>query len=141
MESPSGIRTAPFYRAFQAVPEGEFKAVLDRLEATEIGFDTGRRLLCRACSHPVTSTAQRITVNGGHTHVFHNPAGVEYEIGCFRQAPGCVKYAEATVEHTWFPGYVWCFALCVHCHEHLGWHYQGESGFYGLILKQLVEEQ
>lgn len=133
---------AGLYRAFQRLAENDFEASLADLAALEAPADTSRRLLCRACAHPVTSAAQRTTVNGGHQHVFSNPAGVLYEIGCFRQAPGCVQFATATLDYTWFPGYAWRYALCAQCHNHLGWHYQaaGESGFYGLILAQLVEE-
>ena len=47
-------------------------------------------IFCRLCGHRVTSDDQRISVNGSHTHTFFNPAGILFEVGCFRLAPGCL---------------------------------------------------
>lgn len=103
--------------------------------------DGGRRLCCRVCGLPVTDTASRVSVAGSHRHVFTNPAGVVYEIGCFAAAPGCAGAGTPTADFTWFPGYRWSFALCADCGTHLGWRYAaGAGGFYGLILDRLVEE-
>lgn len=95
---------------------------------------------CKACGLAVTEKDHKIGVNGSHSHTFFNPAGIVYELGCFRKAPGCHIAGEASSEFTWFVGHVWRFALCRRCNCHLGWLFeQGENSFYGLILTNLVE--
>jgi hypothetical protein len=80
-----------------------------------------------------------IDVGGAHRHSFVNPAGVTFEIGCFREAPGCMVEGEPTTELTWFAGFAWSYALCANCRAHLGWCYEGEGArFFGLILARLV---
>lgn len=96
---------------------------------------------CRQCGHVVTSAAARAEKAGHHRHVFGNPAGYVFEIGCFATAPGCAVQGPATLEFTWFAGYAWRFASCAACGTHLGWAYSsGADGFFGLILERLVAE-
>ncbi len=95
-------------------------------------------LYCRACGGLVTDGSQQISVNGSHAHTFFNPAGIVYELGCFRHAPGCAVVGDATMEFTWFANHSWRFGLCLLCDSHLGWLYEtGEQTFYGLILTRL----
>jgi hypothetical protein len=94
---------------------------------------------CAACGLNITDREQSILVAGRHVHRCTNPAGFAFEIGCFRQAPGCVAAGEPTLEWTWFAGYRWQIALCRQCGVHLGWRYTGEDSFFGLILDHLVE--
>jgi hypothetical protein len=95
-------------------------------------------LYCRACGGLVTDGDQQISVNGSHAHTFFNPAGIVYELGCFRNAPGCSVVGEATMEFTWFANHSWRFGLCLLCDTHLGWLYEtAEQTFYGLILTRL----
>ena len=103
--------------------------------------ESGERLLCLACGHPITSLRERISAGGAHQHTFANPAGFVFRIGCFGRAPGCVQSGPPpTLEHTWFPGRAWRCALCGGCRTHLGWAFQdGNSGFFGLILDRLLE--
>ncbi len=96
------------------------------------------KIICKACQHPITSHENRIEVNGQHQHVFSNPIGVVYEIGCFSSTNGCVNKGVPTLEHSWFKGFAWRFVLCSNCYSHLGWFYQSENdSFYGLILDAL----
>ena len=98
------------------------------------------KILCKYCKNKITSNDARIPVAGKQQHVFSNPSGFVYEIGCFSFAYGCVNHGPPTLEFTWFAGYAWRFALCSACHSHLGWFYQSrENSFYGLILDYLVE--
>lgn len=106
--------------------------------------DKGRALLCAACRHLVTRSNEKIDVHGKHAHVFFNPAGIVFELGCFREAPGCTFLGRPTLEFTWFDGYAWRVCLCSRCRTHLGWHYgnvHGPGQFYGLILSQLIAGQ
>ena len=109
----------------------------DRLR--RLGAD--RHLLCRACGAPVTTLDQRLMIEGRHVHERVNPAGEEYVLGCFDDAPGTLVLGEPTAEFSWFVGYVWSFALCRRCNIQLGWFFEGRNPrFHGLILDQLVEE-
>jgi hypothetical protein len=103
----------------------------------EDGLGRGRRLLCRACGRAITTESARIEVNGAHEHVEKNPSGKVFRIGCFRAAPGAVGWGSAFAEHTWFPGCTWQIALCGGCGCHLGWAFQGQDGFHGLIVDRL----
>jgi len=97
-------------------------------------------IFCKACGRTVTSRDQKISVQGEHYHTFFNPAGIVFEVGCFRQAPGCYVAGKPSSEFTWFAGHVWSFALCRNCRAHLGWFFDGGTvTFYGLILTNLIE--
>ncbi|MDY6831903.1 MAG: cereblon family protein [Thermodesulfobacteriota bacterium] len=99
-------------------------------------------LLCARCLHPITRPGARTTANGRHVHVFANPGGLVFEIGCFRTAPGCGHAGSPTLEFTWFNGYAWQVATCNGCLEHLGWYYTADgTSFYGLILNRLIDTQ
>lgn len=101
-------------------------------------------ILCRTCRHPITSVEHAIEMLGHHRHVFANPAGSVFEIGCFSLANGCMNYGEPTAQHSWFAAYQWRYALCGNCQAHLGWHFSPSGtgpSFYGLILANLIEEQ
>lgn len=109
-------------------------------EGEEEEVSPNEAIYCRTCGGVVTAREQKIAVHDSHTHTFFNPAGIVFELGCFRAAPGCHSTGEATSEFTWFAGYVWRFALCRQCSSHLGWFFEmGDSSFYGLILANLKE--
>ncbi|MHB8535207.1 MAG: cereblon family protein [Sulfuricaulis sp.] len=92
------------------------------------------RLFCAACRRPVTNQNERIQVQGGHEHRCTNPHGIEYHIGCFREAGGCTAIGEATLEYTWFTGYAWRIALCAHCHVHLGWRFEASGEYFHALI-------
>jgi hypothetical protein len=98
-------------------------------------------LRCPRCRHAVTSRDAAIEVDGAHEHVRSNPAGFEFEIGCFRDAPGCAADGPASEEWSWFPGYAWRVGLCVGCRVHLGWVFVLASAVYGLIVERLVVDE
>ncbi|MFW5837757.1 MAG: cereblon family protein [Desulfovibrionaceae bacterium] len=105
--------------------------------------ESGRRLVCRACRTYVTSLNARRQAAGSHRHVFCNPHGFVYEVGCFAFAPGCRPVGPLSSEFSWFPGYAWRITVCAGCQSHIGWRYlaeRGEDGFFGLILDHLIEE-
>jgi len=102
-------------------------------------FEKANFLCCRECKYPITHETDRIYINEQHQHVFANPHGFVYNIGCFRKAPGCIQFGEATDFFTWFPGYSWQIVICRHCAVLLGWFFQSkESWFWGLILDKLI---
>ena len=101
-----------------------------------------RHLVCAGCRNPITHSRYRTAREGQHRHVFFNPHGLVFEIGCFSQASGCLQAGRSTSEFTWFPGYAWQITLCSACTLHLGWRFQSEDGdgFYGFILSCLLEQ-
>ena len=116
--------------------------LLDLSDEKKKDSEEGDFLLCRACTNIITKSAYRITKNGHHTHVFTNPQGVVFEIGCFSRAQGCRNVSKPTAEYTWFPGFRWSISVCSNCQNHIGWHYQShEDNFYGLILDNLIESE
>jgi hypothetical protein len=101
-----------------------------------------RRLLCRSCGSPVTAEAERITIDGQHVHHRTNPAGIDFEFGCFTAARGAENVGQPTTEFSWFAGYTWMYSVCRECVTHLGWHFEGDGpSFHGLILARLVPER
>lgn len=120
--------------------------------APETGDDTDTKektddaIYCARCGHLVTRTRWKIAIGGGE-RVFTNPAGFSFHVVCFADAPGAEPAGDPTEQHTWFAGYLWCFALCKGCAQHLGWHYRAGEGapegadqFFGLIKDKLSNQ-
>jgi len=102
----------------------------------------GRKLVCKLCRSVITRQELGMEVNGQHRHVFFNPHGYVFELGCFASAKNVVPTGPKTDEFTWFPGLTWQVVACAHCASQLGWRYTGgDGGFYGLILTALIEEE
>ena len=96
-------------------------------------------LICSQCSGAITTRDQAISVNGQHEHAYFNPAGIAFEIRCFRQAPGCLVQGEPTTEFSWFDGYSWQYATCSNCLAPLGWFFMsGKDSFFGLITSKVI---
>lgn len=100
-----------------------------------------RPIRCKACRRAVTTRSAKIEVHGAHAHRRVNPSGVDFHLGCFASAPGCVAEGTPTTFWTWFPGYAWQIASCRGCGDHLGWAFSGERAFFALILPHLVEDE
>lgn len=97
-------------------------------------------LYCRACGRSITARDQAVTVHSSFRHTFFNPAGVVFEIGCYKQAAGCRKEGIPSSDFSWFSGYLWSVALCSGCQTHLGWYFDsGSAAFWGLIVNKLKE--
>lgn len=97
-----------------------------------------RRLVCRFCRNEVTHDAARIDIEGRHVHLRTNPSQIDFEFACFGEAPGAAQVGETTEEHSWFIGYRWRFAVCGRCGSHLGWFFEGEPAFWGLITSRVT---
>lgn len=100
-------------------------------------------LLCSTCLTRITWKDASAIINGAHKHVFVNPAGLVFEVGCFYQAVNLSGLDPVTSEFTWFPGYSWQTVLCSTCNSQMGWIYHASdaSVFFGLILDRLVESK
>ncbi|MDY0221384.1 MAG: cereblon family protein [Desulfobacterium sp.] len=98
-----------------------------------------KAVLCRFCYSIITHTDNLMAVNGSHSHIFANPHGHVYEIGCYKRASGCLAIFEPSAEFSWFNGYHWQVTICKTCSNHLGWYFQSNaSSFFGLIQKDLI---
>ena len=132
------------HKAFQVLDDKQLEALRKKLaqEEEESEEEKEKAIRCKGCGCKITTAEKRIEMNGRHKHIFNNPAGYVFEIGCFSSAEGCANQGMPTMEFTWFPGFAWRFALCGNCHMHLGWLYQsgGGNSFYGLVLDNLVED-
>ncbi|MBL8671299.1 MAG: hypothetical protein JNK11_11660 [Alphaproteobacteria bacterium] len=117
----------------QQTPEAE---IVERGDAAD-----DDRMYCAACGVVVTRQRWAIAMAGRHDHVFVNPSGFAFEIGCFREAPGSFAIGPATSEATWFPSYAWQVAVCLGCDIQLGWRYAGGAMpaiFFGLIRRRIA---
>ncbi|MDY0390854.1 cereblon family protein [Desulfobulbus oligotrophicus] len=104
---------------------------------TPVADENAKALRCTLCNTVITGQEQAVAVQGGHEHAFFNPAGIAFEIRCFRTAPGAIPQGNASDTFTWFSGYHWQIVLCINCHTHLGWRFIGDSIFFGLIASRL----
>ncbi|HPC42688.1 MAG TPA: cereblon family protein [Spirochaetota bacterium] len=137
----AGARPCVPFAALQQVDDRSFSTTEIR-DVPDHETDWGKKnILCKTCGNPITSDEAGIAMNGSHEHTFMNPRGMVFRIGCFSKAAGCFIVGSPTDEYTWFPGFAWCCVICARCQSHLGWHYRsGGSGFFGLILDQLVRQ-
>ncbi|NLX18221.1 MAG: hypothetical protein GXY53_02935 [Desulfobulbus sp.] len=94
-------------------------------------------LRCTLCHTVITKQELALSVQGSHEHAFFNPAGIAFEIRCFRAAPGTVLQGGTSDVFSWFSGYHWQVALCAHCRTHLGWRFTGDTVFFGLIAARI----
>ena len=102
------------------------------------------KLYCAQCGHLITDGTWRISMAGDHEHTFFNPAGVIFEIYCFKEAPGVFARGRASGEFTWFTGYKWQVAQCTGCAVHMGWKFSGADQprvFFGLIRSKLTDHR
>ena len=97
-----------------------------------------QKFCCAVCDNIITSQSDAIQVYGAHQHTKLNPDGRRFLIRCFSEAIGCALYGEATSYHTWFAGYSWRFVHCEKCNIQLGWYFQENDYFFGLIKEQLI---
>jgi len=112
-------------------------------DQTDIVTTEDDALYCRACGHLVTRTRWRVAIDGRREHLFVNPAGIAFEIACYREAPGAADASPATLEATWFPGFAWRVSICAGCSRHLGWRFEAVDAaqvFFGLIANRLTNQ-
>lgn len=97
-------------------------------------------LRCKQCDAAIAKAKDRISRAEKHLHTFFNPAGIVYEIGCFRRAPGCRVDGPRSTEFSWFADYSWQISFCSSCSKHLGWFFSGvDDTFFGLVVERLRE--
>ncbi len=111
----------------------------DTLVEDEVVDEEADEIYCAVCGHFVTRTDWWRAVDGAHEHTLFNPAGIVFRVLCFREAPGTEAPAgDATVNFSWFDGYVWRVAFSGGCATHLGWRFEGTDVFFGLVKPKLT---
>ena len=101
-------------------------------------IDEENNIFCIYCNNLITNHHNQIMINKSYKHIFANPHGIVFEIGCFKEAVGCTVYQESSNEFSWFSSYRWSIALCNKCSSHLGWLFSSNSNsFFGLIIEKL----
>jgi hypothetical protein len=136
------FHTLPFGYQFKRGQGDPLPVILKDVEDWDETDDSEERaLLCKFCRKHITSMDKATQVQDSHQHIFTNPAGDRFRIGCFASAPGCKHSSPPTMEFTWFKGFSWQVALCANCQVQMGWFYQSADAthFYGLILNHLIE--
>ncbi len=93
---------------------------------------------CIRCMRGVAREKDRIQREGKNEFVFRNPEGQRFHILLFSDCPGGREAGLPTSLHTWFPGFAWCYCLCRGCGLQLGWWYEGQGRFVGLIRARIV---
>lgn len=95
--------------------------------------------ICAFCYNPIADPLRQIIIHQSFRHIFANPYGYVFEIGCFSDVIGCRRASISSNEFSWFIGYSWQIAICTNCSAHLGWYFLSESDrFWGLILEKLI---
>ena len=99
-----------------------------------------RHLCCAACGHPVTKVSEKIEIRGMHEWAF--PLYNEIvQLGCYRNADGCIGVRQVSSGYSWFRGFAWQIQVCGNCYTQLGWKYIApEESFYGLMFHTLRDE-
>ena len=94
-------------------------------------------VFCLACSHVLAHANDRLDIDGSHEHSFSNPHGFTHHFGCYQEALGCAIEGPTVAADSWFPGYLWRLAMCAECGQHIGWLFEREDHFYGLLIDKI----
>lgn len=121
--------------------QGLDPGILEDTRASDSKSADRGRVICANCRELVTSTKEEIQKQGRHIHYCTNPHGYSFRFACYQDAPGCIGHGPASTEDSWFTAHSWRIALCASCAEHLGWLFEGETRFYGLILDRLIFDE
>lgn len=106
----------------------------DLEEFVELTPTRPRKLVvCLQCRHHLADADDALFVDGLHEYELTNPHGIVHKFRCFRDALGCAIEGRPTAADTWFPGHTWRLASCGNCRTHLGWFFESEKSFYGLL--------
>lgn len=111
------------------------KDALDKQEKPIQEEEPEKTIRCKNCDFDITRPSLAVEP---HEHTFRNPSGFSFHILCYSDADGTLNRGEPTLEHTWFPGYAWTYAICLKCGTHLGWWFTGKDTFVGLIATRLI---
>jgi len=112
------------------------KALLDETPEADKNF-----IYCAQCSHVLGRASDAIDISGSHHHFCTNPHGIDFNVCCYKNAPGATISGPPTRADSWFVGHTWRFATCSGCNVHLGWLFEtvddeANGQFYGLVAER-----
>jgi hypothetical protein len=108
-------------------------------DQSEPSIQDEKVIVCASCNSHITDPTKQIIINQSFNHIFANPHGHVFEIGCFSQASGSVSSSISSNEFSWFVGFSWQICICRYCSGHLGWVFSSDTKhFFGLILEKLI---
>lgn len=117
--------------------EDPLSRILTAIKNDELD-ETPGGIRCTVCDHLITLPDELLTFNDQFIHTFTNPAGIQYKLQCYRNAPGILVSGKPTEFFSWFPGFLWQYSYCQRCNNHLGWYFSNdEERFYGLNIAML----
>lgn len=96
--------------------------------------------LCAWCGVFISHSGLLVKMNGAVHHSFVNPSGVRCNFRTLRNCENVVIHEDLYLEHSWFTGYGWRFAMCGNCFHHLGWKYDSVgkkndlTAFFGILI-------
>ena len=105
---------------------------------TDATVDNDDEIFCATCGQSMTRHRWAIGRRDAHEHTVFNPAGKLFTILCFAEAPGATPHGDPSSDFTWFAGYLWTVASCRGCGVHIGWRFEGNDIFFGLIKARLT---
>ncbi len=121
----------------ESVTEDPVAKILEAIKADEEHTDKAK-ILCKQCSHTITDPDEITIINDRFIHTFTNPSGLQFDIQCYRSAPGALVSGKPTEFFSWFSGYTWQFCYCRKCSSHIGWYYaKQDDQFFGLNVTTL----
>ena len=121
-------------------PDKDSKHDLDIHQKNDIDDENDPKnfLYCKKCKYKITANSERMIINNKHEHIFTNPNGYIFQIGCFIRAQGCAMSEDESDYFSWFQGYTWRIAMCMQCLTLMGWYFSSnKSQFFGIILDKL----
>ena len=137
---PAIIRETSGYPATRLLflKENDSKEAYKETDSSDIEDFKGEKLYCTNCRQLITSEEMVTRIGGEHSHFKANPAGIVYDIRCFRSTTGTKGVGEFEEFFTWFPGFHWQILVCSCCDQHLGWTYRSNNRqFFGIIRSKI----
>ena len=116
--------------------------LLDPSLAEELELDRSKPdsyLVCVQCNHVIGDPRDIFEILGRREHAFINPIGTLHQFRSYREALGCAITGARNRGDTWFPGYTWRLAMCSNCGQHMGWFFESNDSFYGIIKNACKE--
>lgn len=97
-------------------------------------------IVCKLCRHRLADADLMHNINGKIEHEFTNPFGIVHRFRSYNDAPGCKIQGSREAADTWFLGYTWRICTCGKCDTFLGWLFEANDSFFGLLISKITQE-
>ena len=114
--------------AEQETISAELAELLDSIPSPSQHF-----VICKLCGHQLADAEQIRKILGTNEHEFKNSFGIVHRFRCYEDAPGCSIQGAKEAADTWFVGYTWRVCFCGKCSTFLGWLFEADDSFFGLL--------